>query len=57
MTARKMKIFYQGGDDKLDECIGGTYNGKYIYFITDNYPTYHLCLSGDVSSDFNKRSH
>ncbi len=50
-------FFYQGGNDKLDECNGGMYNGKYVYFITENYPRVPRCLSGEVSSDFNKSRH
>ena len=49
-------FFYQG-NDKIDECNGGMYKGKYVYFITDNYPRVPRCLSGEVSSDFNKSRH
>ena len=50
-------FFYQGSNDKIDECNGGMYKGKYVYFITDNYPRVPRCLSGEVSSDFNKSRH
>ena len=50
-------FFYQGSTDKIDECNGGMYKGKYVYFITDNYPRVPRCLSGEVSSDFNKSRH
>ena len=30
------------------------YKGKYVYFITDNYPRVTRCLSGEY---FNKRRH
>ena len=46
---------YIGGENKLDECNGGIYNGKYVYFITETYPITPRCLYGNVSSDFNKK--
>ena len=49
--------YYLGDDTELDECNGGIYNGKYVYFITDNYPRVPRCLYGKVSGDFNKSRH
>ena len=49
--------YYLGDDTELDECNGGIYNGKYVYFITDNYPRVPRCLYGEVSGDFNKNRH
>ena len=48
---------YLGDGTELDECNGGIYNGKYVYFITDNYPRVPRCLYGKVSGDFNKSRH
>ena len=48
---------YLGYGSELDECNGGIYNGKYVYFITDNYPRVPRCLYGEVSGDFNKSRH
>ena len=48
---------YVGGKNKLDECNGGIYNGKYVYFITETYPITPRCLYGNVSNDFNKSRH
>ena len=49
--------YYLGGDSELDECNGGIYKGKYVYFITDDYPRVPRCLYGEVSGDFNKSRH
>ncbi len=48
---------YIGGENKLDECNGGMYKDKYVYFITNTYPIVPRCLYGKVSSDFNKSRH
>ena len=50
-------FFFEGAYNKLDECNGGMFNGKYVYFITDNYPRVPRCLYGKVSSDFNQSRH
>lgn len=45
------------GQARLDECNGGRLYGQYVYFVTDSYPYVSRCLSGVVSSDFNKANH
>ncbi|RNC95571.1 MAG: YHYH protein [Oricola sp.] len=40
------------GAGNLDECNGGTLDGRYVYFATDTFPFYPRCFWGDVSSDF-----
>lgn len=45
------------GQPRLDQCNGGQLNGRYVYFVTDNYPYVSRCLSGVVSDDFNKANH
>ena len=49
--------YYIGNNNELDECNGGLLNGKYVYFITENYPKVPRCLYGEVSNDFNKSRH
>ena len=41
----------------LDQCNGGQYNGRYVYFVTDSYPFISRCLHGNVSADFNRSRH
>ncbi len=41
----------------LDECNGGTLNGKYVYFITNSYPFAGRCLRGKISSGFGINRH
>ena len=48
---------YVGGKNKLDRCNGGSLDGKYAYFITDQYPFLPRCLYGKISSDFNRSRH
>lgn len=48
---------YVGGEGKLDECNGGEWQGKYVYFVTDTYPFLSRCLKGEVSEDFNRSNH
>lgn len=43
---------YTGGSGKLDQCNGGTLNGKFVYFITDSYPYLPHCVWGKVSRSF-----
>ncbi len=43
---------FVAGSGNLDECNGGTINGKYVYFATDSFPFYPRCFWGEVSSDF-----
>lgn len=43
---------YVAGSGNLDECNGGTMNGKYVYFATDTFPFFPRCAFGEVSSDF-----
>ena len=45
---------YTGGTGKLDQCNGGTLNGKFVYFVTDSYPYVPRCLWGKVSSGFGR---
>ncbi len=45
---------YVAGSGNLDQCNGGTMNGKYVYFATDNYPFFPRCAYGDISSDFTR---
>ena len=33
-------------------CNGGTLNGKYVYFATDEFPFFPRCHWGNVSKDF-----
>ena len=56
MIEHIIKIFFLGGNDKIDECNVVIYNGKYIYFITEYHPKVSRCLNGEVSKDFNKSS-
>ncbi len=44
---------YVGGSGRLDQCNGGTLNGKFVYFVTDTYPFYPRCLWGKVARGFN----
>ncbi len=46
---------YVAGSGTLDQCNGGTLNGKYVYFATNTYPFLPHCLWGNVSSDFLRR--
>lgn len=43
---------YSGGPGTLDQCNGGTLDGKFVYFATDTYPFYPRCLWGQASADF-----
>lgn len=43
---------YTGGAGRLDVCNGGTLDGKFVYFATDDYPFYPRCLWGRASADF-----
>jgi len=43
---------YVAGSGSLDQCNGGTLNGKFVYFATDTYPFYPRCLWGEASKDF-----
>jgi len=45
---------YTGGGGKLDQCNGGTLNGKFVYFVTDSYPYFPHCAWGKVSRDFGR---
>lgn len=40
------------GTGNLDQCNGGTLNGRYVYFATDSFPFYPRCFWGAVSGDF-----
>ena len=48
---------YVGGKNKLDQCNGGYLHGKYVYFLTDDYPFLPRCLYGEISPDFNISRH
>lgn len=39
-------------DKGLDECNGGTLDGRFVYFVTDSYPFVGRCLWGEISEDF-----
>ena len=43
--------------NKLDQCNGGNLNGRYTYFVTDEYPFIPRCLFGIISPDFNRSRH
>ena len=43
---------FEGGHGTLDRCNGGTLNGKYVYFATDEFPFFPRCHWGNVSKDF-----
>ena len=43
---------YVGGSGRLDQCNGGTLNGKYVYFVTNSFPFYPRCLWGSVAGGF-----
>lgn len=45
---------YTGGAGRLDQCNGGTLNGKYVYFATDSYPYFPHCAWGQVSRSFGR---
>ena len=40
------------GSGTLDECNGGTLDGKYVYFATDAFPYYPRCLMGTKAKAF-----
>jgi hypothetical protein len=42
---------YVKGLGQLDECNGTTVNGKYMYFVTDDYPYAGRCLKGEFNED------
>lgn len=48
---------FDGANTPLDQCNGGLYGDKYVYFITDSYPFVPRCLTGTVSPDFNRSRH
>ena len=48
---------FVGGKNKLDQCNGGVFDGKYTYFATDGYPFLPRCLFGKISPDFNRSRH
>lgn len=43
------------GSGLLDRCNGGMLNGKYVYFVTEQYPFFPRCLWGQISPDFLRR--
>ncbi|MCP4314523.1 MAG: YHYH protein [Hyphomicrobiales bacterium] len=43
---------FVGGSGRLDQCNGGTLNGKFVYFATNTYPFYPRCFWGRPSSNF-----
>ncbi|MGI9401898.1 MAG: YHYH protein [Rhizobiaceae bacterium] len=43
---------YKAGSGQLDRCNGGTLNGKYVYFATDNYPFFPRCVYGNIGTGF-----
>lgn len=45
---------YVGGSGKLDQCNGGTLDGKFVYFATHTYPFFPRCFWGTPGSDFRR---
>jgi len=43
---------YKKNSGSLDQCNGGTLNGKFVYFATSTYPFFPRCFWGDASQDF-----
>lgn len=43
---------YVGGSGRLDRCNGGQLNGKFVYFVTEDFPYYPRCLWGSIGSGF-----
>ncbi|MEM7299629.1 MAG: YHYH protein [Pseudomonadota bacterium] len=43
---------YVAGSGNLDRCNGGTLNGKYVYFATNQYPFFPRCVYGRIGSGF-----
>ena len=48
---------YSGDNKTLDQCNGGQLNGKYVYFITLDYPFIGRCLWGDIAPGFGADRH
>ena len=48
---------YSGDHKTLDQCNGGQLNGKYVYFITLDYPFIGRCLWGDIAPGFGSNRH
>ena len=48
---------YLGNHSTLDECNGSMLNGKYVYFITLEYPYVGRCLWGDITKGFGIERH
>ncbi len=46
---------FVGERGQLDQCNGGVYGSKYVYFATETYPFVPRCLTGEVSADFKDR--
>ena len=43
---------YVTGSGTLDECNGGTLDGRFVYYATDEFPFFPRCFKGSVSQDF-----
>ena len=48
---------YSGDHETLDQCNGGQFNGKYVYFITLDYPFIGRCLWGEIAPGFGAVRH
>ena len=48
---------YSNDHEALDQCNGGQLNGKYVYFITLDYPFIGRCLWGDIAPGFGADRH
>ena len=48
---------YSHDHETLDQCNGGQLNGKYVYFITLDYPFIGRCLWGDIAPGFGSNRH
>ena len=46
---------YIEGSGNLDQCNGGELDGKYVYFITNDYPYIQRCVFGTPDPSFAKR--
>jgi hypothetical protein len=46
---------YRAGSGTLDKCNGGSVNGEYRYFATDDYPFFPRCFKGVVNTQFMTR--
>ncbi len=43
-----------GGAHRLDECNGIWLDGRYVYFLTEEFPFAPRCLMGDIDASFER---